>query len=73
MFLENAHYALSFNGIMDELDIVISLLQPGVDEIFRKCAPRPAKQLRSLLNKLHYLQRDAERYRNLLGKAFTPN
>ncbi len=58
---------------MDELDTVISLLQPGVDEISRKCAPRPAKRLRSLLNKLHYLQRDAVRYMNLLTKATIPN
>ncbi len=73
MFLDTGHYPLSFNGGMDELDNVISLLQPGVEEISRKCAQRPAKRLRSLLNKLHYLQRDAERYRNFIAKALTPN
>ncbi len=47
---------------MDNLDTVISLLQPGVDDISRKCGPAPAKRIISLINKLRYLQRDAAKY-----------
>ncbi len=70
MSLESGYYDVP---IMHELDTVISLLQPGVEEISRKCGSRPAKQLRSWLNKLHYLQRDAFKYRNLLYEALIPN
>ncbi len=45
--------------VMDDLDTVIALLQPGVEEISWKCGPQPAKRLRLLLNKLRFLQRDA--------------
>ena len=72
MYLDSMYYS-SFNGVMDNLDTVISLLQPAVEEISRKCGSRPAKRLRSLLNKLHYLQRDAFKYRNLLIRNFFPN
>ncbi len=68
MNLESAHYS-SFSGVMDDLDTVISLLQPGVEEISKKCGSRPAKRLRSLLHKLHYLQRDAAKYVELLYNA----
>ena len=62
MHLESCFPGLSFNGIMRELDTVISLLHPGVEEISRKCGSRPAKHLGALLNKIHYLQRDAYNY-----------
>ncbi len=51
--------------IMGDLDNLISLLQPGVEEISRKCGPQPAKRLRLLFNKLRYLQRDALKYTDL--------
>ena len=72
MYLESKYYTNSFNGEMDNLDTVISLLQPGVEEISSKCGSRPANRLRSLLNKLHYLQRDAFKYRNLFLEAILP-
>ncbi len=62
MFLESAHYSRSVNDLMHDLDTVISMLQPGVEEISMRCGSHPAKQLTSLLNKLHYLQRDAARF-----------
>ncbi len=71
MFLESIHYD-SFNGLMDDLDTVLSLLQPGVEEISWKCGSRPAKRLRSLLNKIHYLQRDASKYKVLFHEAMIP-
>ncbi len=58
MNLESTHYH-SFYGILDDMDIVTTLLQPGVKEISRKCDPTSANRLITLLNKLHYLQRDA--------------
>ncbi len=64
VFLEGAPRK-SFNSLMDDLDTVISLLKPGVQEMFRKCGSQPAKRLRLLLNKLSYLQRDALKYLNL--------
>ena len=72
MYLESEHYSQTFNGMMDNLDTVISLLQPGVEEIAMKCGSHPAQRLKSLLDKLRYLQRDAVRYNMLLIKAFSP-
>ena len=63
MFLESGRYS-SFNSIMEDLDTVISLLQPGLDEISIKCGPQPVERLRLLFSKLRYLQRDALKYRH---------
>ncbi len=65
MNLDSNHYA-TLNGIMNDLDTVISLLQPEVEEIARKCGLKPANRLRALFQKLHYLQRDIEKYGILL-------
>ncbi len=67
MFLDDAKYG-SFNSVMYDLDTVISLLQPGVEEISRKCGSQPAKRLRDLFNNIRYLQRDAMKYGLLLVK-----
>ncbi len=54
--LEDTHYNKAMT--MDDLDTVISLLRPGVEEVSRKCGSQPATRLASLLIKLRYLQRD---------------
>ncbi len=59
MLIDDADYS---STIRDDLDTVISLLQPGVEEISWKCGTQPAKRLRLLLNKLRYLQRDALKF-----------
>ncbi len=65
--LDNAKY-LS-NGLMDDLDTVITLLQPGILEISKKCGPQPAKRLKLLLRKLRSLQLDAFKYISILAKS----
>ena len=72
MFLDGAQYD-SFNSVMSDLDTVISLLQPGVEEISRKCGTQPAKRIRDLLNNIRYLQRDAMKYSLLTAKTVTRN
>ncbi len=72
MFLDESHYS-NFNGLMDDLDTVISLLRPGVNEIAVKCGPQLAKRLRTFLKKLRYLQRDAFKYIGSLIHDATPN
>ena len=44
---------------INDLDMVITLLQPGVEEISRKCGQQPAKRVQALLHQLRYLQYDA--------------
>ncbi len=44
---------------MNDLDTVITLLQPGVEEISRKCAAKLGKRLQTVLQQLRYLQYDA--------------
>ncbi len=70
--LEYAYYD-TLNGAMDDMDTVISLLQAGVDEIFRKCGPQPAERIRQLLKKLSHVQRDATKYRYLFVRRFYPD
>ncbi len=70
--LEDAHYH-TFNGVMNDLDTAISLLQPGVEEISSKCGPPYANQLRLLLNKVRYLQRDAMKYGILIRRSISPS
>ncbi len=71
MSLDEAHY-YNFNGVLYNLDTVISLLQPGVEEISRKCGTQPAKRLRDLLNNIRYLQRDAMKYVIFLSSNILP-
>ncbi len=70
--LDDGHYS-TFNSIMDDLDTVISLLQPGLFEISKKCGPKPAKQISFLLNKVRSLQRDAIQYRIAFKTAWQKN
>ncbi len=72
LLLEDAHYG-TFNGVMDNMDTVISLLQPGVDEISRKCGPQPAERIRKLLKKISHVQRDADKYMNSVFKSVYPD
>ncbi len=62
--LEGAHHN-GLDSLMDNLDTVISLLQPGVEEISKKCGLQPAKRLSLLFDKLRYLQRGALKYADL--------
>ncbi len=72
MYLElDAHG--TFNSLMDNLDTVISLLQPGVEEISSKCGAQPAKRVTSLLNKISFLQRDAMKTNGLIYEISQPN
>ncbi len=63
MFLDGSDYR-SYNDVVVDLKTLISLIQPGVEEISRQCGPQPAKRLRLLLSKLRYLQRDALKFTN---------
>ena len=65
--LDNGHYS-TYNSIINDLDTVISLLQPGVEEISRKCGSATANRLKALLQKLSYLQRDTLKHSALLEK-----
>ncbi len=65
MFVEDTHYG-TFNSVLDDLDNVISHLQPGFEEISRKCGLQHAERLSLLLNKLRYPQRDAMKYMSSL-------
>ena len=72
MYLEDEYYS-SFDSIMKYLDAVISLLQPGVEEISRKCGSQPAKRITSLLHTIRYLQRDALKYMILVTQDSIPD
>ncbi len=68
LFLETSKYD-SLNSVSDDLETVITRLQPGIREISDKCGPHPANELRVLFNKLRFLQRDALVYRDLLTRT----
>ncbi len=57
MYLDKAYYSVS--GVRKDLETVISLLKPGVEEIASRCGRQPAAQLDGLLHKIRYLQNDA--------------
>ncbi len=59
MFLERQTYVAS---IQRELEDVISLLQPAVDEIAAKCGREPASRLSSFFRMLRYVQLDGLKY-----------
>ncbi len=71
MALEDSYYSSS-TSICHDLDTVITLLQSGVDEIGRKCGLQPPNRIRILLNKVHYLQRDASKYSDLYMNNVVP-
>ncbi len=70
MYLENEWFS-SFNSIINDMDMVITLLMPGVKEISSKCGSRSANRLRLLLQKIHHLQRDAHKYADLIFNVMT--
>ncbi len=63
MLLDRSLYDTS--TLFEDLKKVISLLQPGVKEIGRKCGDEPATKLARLLHEIPYLQYDAIKYFNL--------
>ena len=69
MHLDAGQYG-SFNGVMDDMDTAISLLHPGVEEISRICGSLAANRVKALLQKLHYVQRDALKIVKLLEGIF---
>ncbi len=62
MMLEDLHYG-TFDDTLDDLNYVVSLLQPAVGEISKKCGSQPTERLRLLLKKLRYTQRDILKFR----------
>ncbi len=65
--LESAH---SPARAIKDLDAVISILQPGVEEISRKCGSKPARRLQAVLQKLRYIQYDALKGEVMLRHMF---
>ncbi len=65
--LDCGHYS-AYNNVMNDLDTVISLLQPGVEEISRICGSATANRLRALNQKFRYLQRDTLKHTILFDK-----
>ncbi len=63
MNIESGHYKPS---VTKDLKRVISILQPGIDEISRKCGRQPANRLQTVFAKLSYQQYDAFRYTALM-------
>ncbi len=57
MFLDSGVY--SFTRVINELDKAISLLQPGVQEISRKCGSEVGKRLSVFFKNVQRTQRDA--------------
>ncbi len=57
MNLEKIHYPVDI--VNKDLDKVISLLQPGVEEMSRVCGQHLASRVQVLLRKLRYMQFDA--------------
>ncbi len=56
LLLESSH---DQTRVMEDLDTVISLLRPGVEEISRKCGKQLAKRLQAVLQQVRYQQYDA--------------
>ncbi len=61
MYLDEQWYS-SLNGLMNDLDTVISLLQSGVADISKRCGAQSTERLILLLEKLRYLQFDAFKF-----------
>ena len=66
MSLESTQYRTHM--AIKDLDKVISLLQPGVEEISSICGRHLASRVRVLLSKIRYLQYDALMYADSLSK-----
>ena len=63
LFLESLS---STTKVTKDLDMVITLLQPGVEEIATKCGQQPARRLQAVLQQLRNLQHDALKMSQLL-------
>ncbi len=72
VYLDAGQYS-RFNGLMNDLDTVILLLQPGVEDISRICGSPAANRVKALLQKLRYVQRDALKYTMLLEGIISPH
>ncbi len=59
MWLENSYY---YTSVTKDLDKVVSLLQPGVEEISRICGRHLASRVQVLLGNISYFQYDALKY-----------
>ncbi len=72
MWLDNMHYNTSV--VREDLDKVISLLKPGVEDISRICSQQLGRRVKVLLDKIRYLQLSAFKYAGLLPNrvGFTP-
>ncbi len=64
MWLDNMHYNTSL--VRKDLDKVISLLKPGVEDISRICSQQLGRRVKVLLEKIRYLQHSAFEYTGLL-------
>ncbi len=71
MLFENTYYRT--DKLIKDLDTVISLLQPGVEEISSICGRHLASRVRVLLEKIRYLQYDAFKYAVLLNYSYNIN
>ncbi len=69
LLLQSSHDTIR---IMNDLDKVITLLQPGMEEISRKCGHKPAKRLQALSQQLRYLQYDAAKMDDVLIDRMHP-
>ncbi len=64
LFLDPPH---TTTRVMHDLDMLITLLQPGVEEISRKCGQQPDKRLHAVLQQIRYLQYDALKVTHVLS------
>ena len=69
MWLETTYH---YSNITDDLERVISLLQPGVEDISRICGQHLAARVQSVLEKIRYFLYDAYKYTVLLNEAVSP-
>ncbi len=66
MWLENGDYYRNITPYIKDMGTVIFFIQPGVEEISRRCGQRLATHLQSVLDKLRYLLNDVWKYVLLL-------
>ncbi len=69
MWLETSYH---YTNITTDLERVISLLQPGVEDISKICGKRLATRVQSVLDKVRYFLYDAYKYNVLLSEAASP-
>ena len=69
MWLETMYH---YTNITDDLERIITLLQPGVEDISRICGQHLATLVQSVLDKVRYSLHDAYKYAVLFTKAGSP-